>query len=219
MRAAVADWESVLEPDPASWCDERDDALAAGSRTSVGASSGATPSFAPVVAGGIELGRAVTPLCLVDEATLGAPLAVDSRVRHGLETETCAVPGWNLMLASPTGARRRRATLFDGTGTMVASIDRERTRPTRRRRAVERLDSESLAYVAGLAAALDATLARARSREQFGRTLSAMPAVQARLADTALLVDGLKLSASHSQCRPASHEHRRSFGELQRAAT
>ena len=37
----------------------------------------------PAVAGGIELGRAVAPLCLVDEATLGAPLAIGGRVRHG----------------------------------------------------------------------------------------------------------------------------------------
>ena len=37
----------------------------------------------PAVAGGVELGRAVAPLSLVDDATLGGPLGIDGRVRHG----------------------------------------------------------------------------------------------------------------------------------------
>ena len=36
----------------------------------------------PAVVGGIELGRACAPVCLVDEADLGAPLCVGTRVRH-----------------------------------------------------------------------------------------------------------------------------------------
>ncbi len=56
----------------------------------------------PAVAGGIELGRAVAPLCLVDEATLGAPLALGGRVRHG---------------AGRVEGGEREPTL-DGTGTL-----------------------------------------------------------------------------------------------------
>ena len=43
--------------------------------------------------------------------------------------------------------------------------------------------------------ALEAAVAHARAREQFGRPLAAMPAVQARLADAALARDGLVLIA------------------------
>ena len=198
VRAAVGHWEPVREPELASWLDDRDDELSARLAAVGWHELWAGDDSGAIVAGGLELGRAVAPICLVDEATLGAPLALDGRIRHGLVTETCAVPGsgWHLAFARPTGARRREQTL-DGTGTVVASI--EDATALEQHDADERWNAwtaATLAYLAGLAAAaFDATLAHARSREQFGRALSAMPAVQARLADAALLVDGLELSA------------------------
>jgi alkylation response protein AidB-like acyl-CoA dehydrogenase len=54
----------------------------------------------------------------------------------------------------------------------------------------------TLGYLAGLAAAaLETAVAHARAREQFGKPLAELPAVQARLADAALAVEGLELSA------------------------
>ena len=54
----------------------------------------------------------------------------------------------------------------------------------------------TLAYLAGLAdGALAKAVEHARSREQFGAPLAALPAVQARLADAALARDGLVLCA------------------------
>jgi alkylation response protein AidB-like acyl-CoA dehydrogenase len=54
----------------------------------------------------------------------------------------------------------------------------------------------TLGYLAGLAAgALQATVAHAQAREQFGAPLAALPAVQARLADAKLLADGVLLLA------------------------
>ncbi len=198
VRAAIGDWEPEREPELASWLDDRDDELAA-RLTDVGWHElSAGDDIGAIVAGGLELGRAVAPICLVDEATLGAPLALDGRIRHGHESETCAVPssGWGLVLGRPTGARRHEQTL-DGSGTVLASIDDAAALDPHD--ADERWSAwtaATLAYVAGLAAAaFDAAVEHARSREQFGRALSAMPAVQARLADAALLVDALELTA------------------------
>lgn len=198
VRSAIGDWEPVREPELASWLDDRDDALGA-RLTAVGWHElWAGDDVGVIVAGGLELGRAVAPMCVVDETTLGAPLALDGRIRHGLESDMCAMPssGWRLALGRPTGARRHEQTL-DGSGTVLVSIDD--TVALDPHDADERWSAwtaATLAYVAGLAAAaFDAAVEHARSREQFGRALSAMPAVQARLADAALLVDGLELTA------------------------
>jgi len=54
----------------------------------------------------------------------------------------------------------------------------------------------TLAYFAGVAdGALEKAVEHARSREQFGAPLAALPAVQAHLADAAMARDGLLLSA------------------------
>ena len=54
----------------------------------------------------------------------------------------------------------------------------------------------TLAYLAGLAdGALEKAIEHAKSREQFGAPLAALPAVQAHLADAAMARDGLLLSA------------------------
>ena len=76
LRAAIGDWEAPREDALGVWADERDDALAA--RVEAAGYSGlAGPDLrGAAVAGAIELGRAVAPLCLLDEATLGAPLAL-----------------------------------------------------------------------------------------------------------------------------------------------
>ena len=84
VRGALAGWEAPLEPVFGEWQDDRDDDLA-GRLAEVGwAELWVDPDLlGPAVAGGIELGRAVAPLSLVDEPTLGVPLAIGGRVRHG----------------------------------------------------------------------------------------------------------------------------------------
>ena len=174
---ALAGWEAPLEPVFGEWQDDRDDALADRLAAVGWGELWSDPGLlGPAVAGGIELGRAVAPLCLVDEATLGVPLAVGGRVRHG---------------AGRVEGGEREPTL-DGTGTLRGiefplPVEPERLRAW---------GVATLAYLAGIAdGALEQALAHARSREQFGAPLAALPAVQARLADAALARDGLVLSA------------------------
>ena len=177
VRGALAGWEPPLEPIFGEWQDDRDDDLAA-SLNSVGwAELWSDPELlGPAVAGGIELGRAVAPLCLVDEATLGVPLALGGRVRHG---------------AGRVEGGEREPTL-DGTGTLrgVAA-----TPPAQAER-LQAWGAVTLAYLAGLAdSALEQAVEHARVRRQFGAPLAALPAVQALLADAALARDGLVLGA------------------------
>jgi Acyl-CoA dehydrogenase, C-terminal domain len=177
VRGALTGWEAPLEPVFGTWQDDRDDALA-GRLTEIGwAELWAAPGLlAPGIAGGIELGRAVAPLCLVDEVTLGAPLCVDGRVRHGAGH----VDGGVL---EPT---------LDGTGTLREVELRVQAGPEQWRA----WGAVTLAYLAGLAdGALAKAVEHARSREQFGAPIGSLPAVQARLADCALIRDGLALSA------------------------
>jgi hypothetical protein len=177
VRGALAGWEAPVGPVFGEWQDDRDDGLAA-RLTEVGwAELWSDPRLlGPAVAGGIELGRAVAPLSLVDEATLGVPLAVGGRVRHG---------------AGRVGGGAREATL-DGTGTL-RGVD---LAPPTDAGMLRAWGVVTLAYLAGLAdAALAQALEHVRSREQFGTPLAALPAVQARLADAALARDGLLLSA------------------------
>ncbi len=197
VRAAVGDWAPPREPELATWLDDRDDELTA-RLAAAGWSELWAGELGPVVAGAFELGRAVAPICIVDEATLGAPLASGSRIRHGLRTGTCAVPqpGWGLALANPSGERTQEPTL-DGTGTVTATlVALEPFAPAYAEARWVAWTAATLAYLAGLAnAALEDALSHARSREQFGRPLAAMPAVQARLADASLACDGLVLTA------------------------
>ena len=177
VREAIAGWEAPLEPVFGAWQDDRDNALAA-RLVDVGWSElWSDPELlGPAVAGGIELGRAVAPLCLVDEATLGAPLGVGGRVRHG---------------EGRVAGGMREPTL-DGTGTLRSVDLSSPVDPAR----LHVWGAVTLAYLAGLAdAALGHAVEHARSREQFGAPLAALPAVQARLADAAMARDGLLLSA------------------------
>jgi len=177
VRGALSGWEAPLEPVFGEWQDDRDDDLAA-RLIEVGWGELWLDSdlLGPAVAGGIELGRAVAPLCLVDEATLGAPLAVGGRVRHG---------------AGRVADGKREPTL-DGTGTLRGVASAPPSDPAQ----LQAWGAVTLAYLAGLAdGALDKAVEHARSREQFGAPLAALPSVQARLADAALARDGLLLSA------------------------
>jgi hypothetical protein len=201
VRAAVGDWEPVREPELGAWLDDRDDSL--GERlAAVGWHElWATGDPGPAVAGGLELGRALAPVCLLDEAALGAPLAVGSRIRHGAAAEECALarPAWGLARGRPSAERRHEPTL-DGNGTVTCSIETVAT--LGRADAAARWSAwcaATLAYLAGVAdAALAKAVRHARTREQFGRPLAAFPGVQARLADAALAVDGLALTAWRS---------------------
>jgi Acyl-CoA dehydrogenase, C-terminal domain len=199
VRAAIGDWHPPREPELGSWQDDRDDELAARL-----AGAGWTELWAgdellgPAVAGGIELGRAAAPLCLVDEATLGAPLWADGRARHGWQAASLAVPmhGGGLGLGPPSSEARPEITL-DGTGTVLVDVSAVGQLEEVAASACWRAwNAATLAYLAGLAhRALELAVGHAGTREQFDAPLAALPAIQSRLADAALATDSVTLLA------------------------
>jgi len=197
VRGAVGDWEAPLEPALGTWWDERDDVLA-GRLAALGWSElwSSSDLLGAAVAGAIELGRVVAPLCLLDEATLGVPLAVGGRVRHG-EGATSAVDIVDGTLVSIRLDGVEREASLDGTGTL--RLASPVTRGDALDDSSERLlawKAATLGYLAGLAAEAVAGAVRyVQAREQFGAPLAALPAVQARLADAALATDGARLVA------------------------
>jgi alkylation response protein AidB-like acyl-CoA dehydrogenase len=81
---------------------------------------------------------------------------------------------------------------LDGSGTLRGVALPFRVAPERMRA----WGVVTLAYLAGLAdGALTQAIEHARNREQFGAALGALPAVQARLADAAVIRDGVTLCA------------------------
>jgi len=199
VRAAIDGWHAPREPELGAWQDDRDDALAA--RVAAAGWSelwSEAELLGAVVAGGIELGRAAAPVCLVDEATLGAPLWVDGRARHAREAASLSVPlsGGGLGLGPPASEARPELTL-DGNGTVLVDVSAigqlEDVAATSCWRA---WNAATLAYVAGLAErSLTIAVEHARTREQFGAPLAALPAIQSRLADGALATDAIALLA------------------------
>ena len=111
--------------------------------------------LAPGVAGGVELGRAVAPLSLVDEATLGTPLCLDGRVRHGVGQVEGGV----------------REPTLDGTGTLRGIELPFHPEPERLRAWGPSRSPTSRVSPTAAAQAVD----HARSREQFGAPLGSLP--------------------------------------------
>ncbi len=199
VRTAIGDWEPAREPELGTWLDDRDDALAQRLAAAGWDELWRDPGLlGAAVAGGLELGRATAPMCLVDEATLGGVLAVSGRARHASAATVLAVPlpGGGLGLGEAASEPVPETTL-DGSGTVrLDARVVEEIEPADAAARWRAWSAATLATFAGLAAhALDAAVAHARAREQFGAPLSALPAVQARLADAALAVDGLTLLA------------------------
>ena len=199
VRLAIGEWELPREPDLAVWHDDRDDELGARLAAAGWAElwAGAELLGAAVV-GGLELGRAVAPACLIDEVTLGAPLAVDGRARHGLGVRSLALAlrHGGLALGTPSSEARPELTL-DGSGTVRVEVAiGGQLEPVAAAACWRAWSAATLAYLAGLASrALELAVEHARTREQFGAPLAALPAVQSRLADAALSVDALTLLA------------------------
>jgi hypothetical protein len=199
VRAALDGWAPPREPDLGAWQDDRDDELAARLTTAGWSELWAGDELlGAAVAGGIELGRAAAPICLVDEVTLGAPLCIDGRVRHGRGAASFALPqpGGHLALGVSKGEIRAEPTI-DGSGTVEVEIESWNELDGIAAVACWRAwNAATLAYFAGLAArSLELAVEHARSREQFGAPLSAIPAVQSRLADAALATDAMTLVA------------------------
>jgi hypothetical protein len=199
LRAALAGWQPPREPNLGSWQDDRDDMLAARLADAGWSELWAGPELlGPAVAGGIELGRAAAPVSLVDEATLGAPLWIDGRARHGRTASSLALAehGGGLALGPPAGEARPEPTL-DGSGTVTVDVSASGSLEQIAATACWRAwNAATLAYLAGLAlSALELAVAHARTREQFGAPLAALPAVQSRLADAALATDAITLLA------------------------
>lgn len=197
VRGALAGWEAPLEPAFGTWWDERDEELADRLAAVGWAELWADPSLlGAAVAGGIELGRAVAPICIVDEATLGAPLWVAGRVRHARADGCVALVSGDDRLALAAGEGAEREATLDGSGT-VRGVVVSAGEPVDGAAARLRVwGAATLGYVAGLAdGALAKAVEHATTREQFGAPLGALPAVQARLADAAVARDGVALVA------------------------
>jgi len=199
VRAALDGWEPPREPALGAWQEDRDDALA-GRLAEAGWSElwASDELLGAAVAGGIELGRAAAPICLVDEVTLGAPLCIDGRARHGRGAVSLAIPqpGGHLALGVPRGEIRAEPTI-DGSGTIEVEIDAWNELEGVAAVACWRAwNAATLAYLAGLAArVLELAVVHARSREQFGAPLASIPAVHCVVADAALATDALMLLA------------------------
>ena len=199
VSGAIGDWTAPREPELGAWQDDRDDMLAARlADAGWGDLWAGEEILGAVVAGGVELGRAAVPVSVVDEATLGAPLWVDGRARHGRDAASLAVPrrGGRLGIGPPSSEARPEVTL-DGTGTVRVDVDAVGELEEVAAIACWRAwNAATLAYFAGLAArALEVAVAHAKTREQFGAPIAALPAVQSRLADAALATDALLLLA------------------------
>jgi hypothetical protein len=199
LRAAIGGWHAPRVPELGAWQDDRNDELAARIAAAGWADLWAGDDvLGAVVAGGIDLGRAAAPVCLVDEATLGAPLWVDGRARHGRGAGSLAVPlgGGGLALGPPSSEARPELTL-DGTGTVLVEVAAFGQLEDLAAAACWRAwNAATLAYLAGLAQrALELSVEHARARVQFGAPLASLPAVQSRLADAALATDSLLLLA------------------------
>lgn len=199
VRAAIGDWEPPREPDLGAWLDDRDYALAQRLAAAGWTELWAEPDLrGALVAGGLELGRSIAPVCLVDETTLGGALTISGRARHGADATMLAAPvaGGGLTLGRPNAEPMLEATL-DGSGTVRVGMQimGEATRSEAAAR-WSAWTAATLAYLAGLSAqALTLAVGHARAREQFGAPLAALPAVQSRLANAALAVDGITLLA------------------------
>jgi acyl-CoA dehydrogenase-like protein len=199
VRAALAGWAPPRDPELGAWQDDRDDELA---RTLAEVGWGelwaGDELLGAAVAGGIELGRAAAPLCLVDEVTLGGPLCVDGLARHGRGAASLALPqpGGGLALGVAGGEIRAEPTI-DGNGTVEVEVDAwSALEPVAASACWRAWNAATLAYLAGIATrALELAVEHARSREQFGAPLATIPAVQSRLADAALATDALGLLA------------------------
>ena len=199
VRAAIGAWEPSREPELGAWLDDRDDALARRLAVAGWAELWTDRSLlGAVVAGGLELGRSIAPVCLLDEATLGGALTVSGRTRHGARGSTLAAPvaGGGLALGRPVAEPIPEATL-DGSGTVRTEMESlDELTPSEAAARWSSWTAATLAYLAGLSAqALALAVAHARTREQFGAALAALPAVQSRLANAALAVDGITLLA------------------------
>ncbi|HUG65461.1 MAG TPA: acyl-CoA dehydrogenase family protein [Gaiellaceae bacterium] len=208
VRAAIGDWLPPREPDLGAWQDDRDDELAVRlAAAGWGELWAGDELLGPAVAGGIELGRVAAPICLVDEATLGAPLWVGGRARHAREAGSVAVPGRGgaLGLGPPSSEPRPEITL-DGSGTVRVDVGGTGSlEPVAAASCWRAWNAATLAYLAGLAArSLELAVEHARTREQFGAPISALPAVQARLADSALATDVLALLAWAARANDSS---------------
>src|SRR5262249_43797937 len=155
VRGALGDWAPPREPDFGEWQDDRDDALGARLVAAgwVELWAAADDRLGAVVAGGIELGRAAAPICLVDEATLGAPLWVDGRARHARDAASLAVPqrDGGLALAQPASEPRPEVTV-DGSGTVLLEVAATgQLEPVAASACWRAWNAATLAYVAGLA--------------------------------------------------------------------
>ena len=199
VRAAVGDWVPPREPELGAWLDDRNTALA-DRLASIGWSElwGSPALLEPTVAGSVELGRAATPVCLIDDTTLGGALTLAGRARHGAGAPSLVIPGAGgvLTFAEAISTSVREPSL-DGSGTLA--VDWRVVRELGPSEAAARWHAwsvASLGYLAGLSdRALELTVAHTRARVQFGAPLSALPAVQSRVADAALAVDALMLTA------------------------
>jgi hypothetical protein len=199
VQSAVAGWAPPREPVFGEWWDEHDDVLLAAVEAVGFAELWSDDSLrGAAVAGGIILGRALAPLSLVDQATLGGALATGGRARHLVTGRPAAYVGdGGLVLVDADDLVASREPALDGSGTVrLGRGPAAAPQPDDASARLRAWAAGTLGYLAGLGmGSLEGAVAHVRSREQFGAPLASLPTMQARLADAALAVDGLELVA------------------------
>lgn len=139
-----------------------------------------------------ELGRAIAPLDSVDQL-LGGAVAAGPLSRYATEGATLARPRGAVIVLERAD---RLEPLAYGDAIGVARVisctqTGEASEPATRR---EAWVNASVGYLAGvLEYGLDLTLAHAKARIAFGRSLAALDTVQQQLAEVATAADGLRL--------------------------
>ena len=200
VRRASGDWAGYDTWTPSEPCDDRDATLRE-ELTAIGWFELADePDALPfVAAAAVELGRAGAPLDIVDRL-LGRPLALHADLARGVTLGRYAVAGDDVWVCGTDGLRSARVSeaikiaYLDSVGAAlleVALMDDDAPAHDRVRAWV----AATAGYATGLTAAMhDMSIAHAVDRAAFGRSLADLDLVAAKLADTAMVSEGLVMA-------------------------
>lgn len=145
--------------------------------------------------GALELGRACAPYSSIT-AFLGGGLSSQNLVLYGSDQNFAITLGADDTLIRRAVLASHAVPFTDSLGVhVVDEFGPETTEDTRTALSAWRL--ATIGYLAGLSSAsVEMAIEHARGREAFGSTLSAIEAVQHKLADGAVAAEALRLSAT-----------------------
>ncbi len=191
-------WKPPSEWQPGRWGEDHDEGLAEHLRELGWMAWVGDPEGLPLgIAGAFALGKAVAPLSLIDQATLGGALALDGWVRYAAHAREAAIPlpdglGW-----APLPPAGSPMPYLDDLGvywfpTERLPVQREASQEEARRR-WRAWAAATVAYLAGLAErAFRQAMDHVFARRQFDRPLAAQPMIQHYLGEAATVVEGLR---------------------------